>query len=60
VTKAVAFNRTLGLRINREVRNERQFERYPICFAEDGEAWKRDRYPLPGLKVDAPGYAARA
>jgi hypothetical protein len=47
-------------RINREVRNERQLEKNPTCFAEDGKAWKQDRYPLPGLEVDAPGSAARA
>jgi hypothetical protein len=35
VTKAAAFNRALGLKINREIWNERQFEKIPTQFAED-------------------------
>lgn len=30
-----AFNRELGLRINREIWNSRRFELIPECFAED-------------------------
>ena len=33
MTKALRFNRELGLKINREIWNERQFDR-PRVFAE--------------------------
>jgi hypothetical protein len=35
VTKAAAFNRALGLKINREIWNERLFDKIPTYFAED-------------------------
>src|SRR5712692_6067697 len=35
VTKAAAFNRALGLKINREIWNGRQFDKIPTYFAED-------------------------
>ena len=33
--KAAAFNRELGLKINRDIWNGRQFDRIPEYFAED-------------------------
>ena len=35
MTNAAAFNRELGLKVNREIWNERRFERIPDYFAED-------------------------
>ncbi len=35
MTKAAAFNRELGLRINREIWNGRQFDKIPEYFAEE-------------------------
>jgi len=35
MTTAATFNRELGLRINREIWNERRFEKIPDYFAED-------------------------
>ena len=35
MTKAAAFNRALGVKINREIWNDRQFDRIPTYFAED-------------------------
>ena len=35
MTEAAVFNRTLGLKINREIWNGRQFDKIPAYFAED-------------------------
>ena len=35
MTTAAGFNRALGLKINREIWNERQFDKIPTYFAED-------------------------
>ena len=35
ITTAAAFNRELGLKINREIWNQRQFEKIPEYFAEE-------------------------
>ena len=35
MTKAAAFNRELGLKINRDIWNGRQFDKIPEYFAED-------------------------
>ena len=51
ITTAAAFNRELGLKINREIWNQRQFEKIPEYFAEDfvshyppqsiGQGWRQ-------------------
>ena len=35
MTKSAAFNRELGLKINREIWNGRQFDKIPAYFAEE-------------------------
>jgi predicted ester cyclase len=50
VTSTAAFNRELGLKINREIWNQRQFEKIPEYFAEEFISEYSPNPPRRGLR----------